>query len=227
MSGWVHAQSDGNPVVDAPAADDYRNQPRSARSFDDSQWKSLHESLDYTEQAAAPRQVEERSYEPKPPQAANPLGKIALLLVVAALLAFFLWRILMSNPLKRNKAISNQPELPEDADGLEANLLDSDPAAHIAQAEAEAKWHLAVRLHYLALLKSLHLAGHIGWQKNKTNRDYLLETASWDKTRDFRHLTKAYEQVWYGLHYPSESDYRELAADFITLRQAANQPVSA
>ena len=222
MGGWLYAQPS-----DASAADDYRSEPRSTQPFDAAQWERLHEELDYTEQAAAAPTVKERPREPKPPQDTGPWGKIALLLLVAALLALFLWRILVSTPFKRNKAISNHPELPDDADGLEANLLDSDPAAHIAQAEAQAKWHLAVRLHHLALLKSLHLAGRIRWQKNKTNRDYLLETASWDKTRDFRHLTKAYEQVWYGLHYPLESDYRELAADFITLRQAANQPVSA
>lgn len=203
------------------AADLYRQEARQARAFDAAEWERLHGDLDYTEQARAkPKPSQEKTRRrARPPQPVHPAIKVILLVLVSALLAWFLWKII-ANRLFIPQRPKHEVDTTEEAEAVADNLLTTDPEAYISQAESKGYWHLAVHLHYLALLKQLHQGGQISWRKNKTNRDYLLEAARWDGAPEFGRLTLAYERIWYGLHYPQPSEYQVLAADFITLRRA-------
>jgi hypothetical protein len=88
----------------------------------------------------------------------------------------------------------------------------------IARAEANQQWQVAIRLHFLALLKDLQDQHRITWRRDKTNRNYHYELESAPDYRAFAQLTAAYESAWYGAHTPTETSYRGLAEDFRRFR---------
>ena len=50
----------------------------------------------------------------------------------------------------------------------------------------------------LKALKKLSDSGHINWQKNKTNFEYYYELKDTAQRKEFYHLTRLFESVWYG-----------------------------
>jgi hypothetical protein len=58
--------------------------------------------------------------------------------------------------------------------------------------------NLAVRYLYLKLLQVLSQQQFIGWQKDKTNREYAQELSQRAFFYDFKRVTNTYEYVWYG-----------------------------
>jgi hypothetical protein len=68
----------------------------------------------------------------------------------------------------------------------------------IEKAEAAHNYRLAVRLLYLKCLKQLSDAGHIRWEINKTNSDYLNELSNQEQRIAFQLLTQQFEYIWYG-----------------------------
>jgi len=95
------------------------------------------------------------------------------------------------------------------------NIEDVDIQTLLERARAEGNFRMAVRLHYLALLKRLHELNMIAWKKDKTNRDYLSELfANGFHFEEIRKLTNSYEAVWYG-EYPVHAEaFRHLSAQF-------------
>ena len=67
----------------------------------------------------------------------------------------------------------------------------------IEQAIRAGNFRLAVRLHYLRLLKELSDANLINWQLNKTNRTYTYELPA-EFQPSFEAITAQFEYVWYG-----------------------------
>ncbi|GAB3307079.1 DUF4129 domain-containing protein [Hymenobacter humi] len=79
------------------------------------------------------------------------------------------------------------------------NIHEVDFASRLAEAEEAGNLRLAVRLGYLQLLKTLTDRGHIQWQPDKTNHDYLAELPPAGPLREaFREITRQFEFVWYG-----------------------------
>jgi hypothetical protein len=107
-----------------------------------------------------------------------------------------------------------------DLERIEEDLHEANLEDFIGQAERAGNYRLAMRLHYLALLKELSLAGAIVWKKDKTNRQYLQELTQTDWKASFRQLTRIFEHYWYGDHELPEADYAQIAPQF---RQFSNQ----
>jgi hypothetical protein len=93
----------------------------------------------------------------------------------------------------------------------------------LREAMTAGNYRLVIRIYFLGLLKKLDEDGLIAWKKNKTNRDYLTEL--FIKARYFeevKHLTLAYEEVWYGDHSYSAQTYEQIIASFKTIDQKLN-----
>ena len=101
-----------------------------------------------------------------------------------------------------------------DLEQIEEDLHEADLEDFIGQAERAGNYRLAMRLHYLALLKELSLAEAIIWKKDKTNRQYLQELTQTDWKASFRQLTRIFEHYWYGDHELSATDYEQIAPQF-------------
>lgn len=84
----------------------------------------------------------------------------------------------------------------------------------IEKAVNNADYRLATRLQYLQALKKLSDKQHINWQLNKTNNDYLLETARKPFNDSFTGLTFNFEHIWYGGKQISKEHFVKMSEKF-------------
>jgi hypothetical protein len=138
-----------------------------------------------------------------------------------AIIGYILFLIIKNTSLKSSTKVTknddHDPSAPvEDIKELEIDRL-------LREAMSAGNYRLAIRICFLGLLKKLDEDGLILWKKNKTNRDYLTEL--FIKSRYFdevKHLTLAYEEVWYGEHTFSRQTYEEIISSFKTIDQKLN-----
>jgi hypothetical protein len=82
----------------------------------------------------------------------------------------------------------------------------------IARALATGDFRLAVRLHYLRLLRDLDARGTIAWRRDKTDGDYLREVGDAPMRSGFERATLLFEYVWYGDFPIDRRLYDQIAA---------------
>lgn len=185
--------------------------------FSRTEWAELTENLDY-----GPVQQDIERSRSQPPEQDEPRGgnaadlmRVLIIILAAAGLAILLAALLgIGNP--RNKKLAD-PELTIQA--IEENLHNAHLDDPIRQAEASEQYNLAIRLHFLRLLRELSLQGYIHWQKDKTNREYLLETARQPWHNRWEELTRIFERVRYGGRSLRGQEYQPLARRFETFHQ--------
>jgi hypothetical protein len=102
---------------------------------------------------------------------------------------------------------------------LEENIHEIDFVNEIYNAEEEKKYRLAIRLHFLALLKSLDTNEYIQWQTHKTNREYLSELSDETFRKSFEEIVSIFEYVWYGEFVPNETQYNKSISTFVELQR--------
>lgn len=113
---------------------------------------------------------------------------------------------------KRNRAIDvssaeSEPDMPEDIFAINYQK-------EIVRAETSGDYRLAVRLHYLRLLKSLSERGLIRYQHDKTNMEYLIQLYKTPVYDGFFSATRYYEYSWYGGFPVSAENYELIRQDF-------------
>ena len=117
-----------------------------------------------------------------------------------------LYAVLRLLRMDRGGVFSRGPEsVPLAFEAVEQDPRTLDLDALIDEAVARQDFRGAVRLLYLQALAALAEAGHIRWQRDKTNHEYLAEVADDALRRDFASLTVLFEYVWYG-DFPVEAD---------------------
>jgi hypothetical protein len=185
------------------------------KKFDEKKWKEIVGSTNY-EEAPLKKEPPKKASEPgKPwftlPSISPELLKAISFAVVFALFAFILYYVSRNTSLKAGK----KKIKPADVAGPVENIDELDIEGLLRDAHTNGDLRLAVRLHYLLLLKRLNEVGLITWKKDKTNRDYLSElygrNACYD---DVRALTLAYEIVWYGERSVSPESFQRLNNEF-------------
>ncbi len=137
------------------------------------------------------------------------------ILIVVVFLTIITWWLLQNRisifSSRKDRAIqSNSDENSE-------NILNSDFPASIALATREGDFRLAIRLHYLWLLKNLSDNSVIEYRADKTNLDYLMQLYGGAYYADFFRLTRNYEYVWYGNFYVDRNKYGAIEKDFLQL----------
>jgi len=83
-------------------------------------------------------------------------------------------------------------------DEIEKNLQLVDFEKLIKEALKAGESRLAVRYHYLWLLKKMAAKEIIEWDVEKTNSDYIYEIKSPKLKEDFTYLSYLYNYIWYG-----------------------------
>jgi hypothetical protein len=98
---------------------------------------------------------------------------------------------------------------------IHQDIEQADLEGALHRAEQNADYRMALRYHYLILLRSMHRHGIIQWQPDKTNKDYLRETKQHMLLYPvFTHSTRLFEMAWYGGWQPEAAEYT-LAAQTI------------
>ena len=75
-------------------------------------------------------------------------------------------------------------------------------------------FQLAVRLHFLQMLKILSGRNIIQYKHDRTNFDYLMQLRSTSHYNDFFRLTRNYEFAWFGNFAVNEEMYHVIKNDF-------------
>lgn len=93
----------------------------------------------------------------------------------------------------------------------------------IQEALLQKEYRLAVRYHYLSLLKALSRHKIITWKSEKTNYDYIREIKHEKIKTDFIELSELYEAVWYGDFPIAKLDYHQVDDEFARLNILLSQ----
>lgn len=112
---------------------------------------------------------------------------------------------------KKNVPVNNMDgmveEMPEDIFAIQYQQ-------EIDKALAQGNYRLAVRIHFLRLLRNLSDKNMIQYKQEKTNLDYLMELSSKTWYAEFFRLTRHFEYSWYGQFDVVEDTYRVIANEF-------------
>lgn len=205
------------------ATKEYTQEDIKLRKFDADKWKEIVGDETFEEQPPKPEkepEIEEKKEREgfSPNFSLNPeLLKTVSYIIIFVLLAIVLYYV------ARNVSYQKQTVkkfTPVDAAAPVENIEELDIDALLRNALASGDLRLAVRVHYLMLLKKLNEFGLIIWKKDKTNRDYLSELyARNDYYENVRMLTLAYELVWYGERAVSQESYKKLSTGFDSVNQ--------
>ena len=191
------------------------------QDLDYDRWKQLTKDVEY--KVKKPKEKKKReSQQDLDLDAPNPpswdLGdwsapaKLIIILFLAALIGIIIYYVVKN----QNKKVDRAP-VPSDEEiieKIEQDIEQSDIDAYLAKAIAEGNYSLAIRLHYLNILKSLSLKEIIKWKKDKTNRAYLFEIKERKMKSDFRALTNICERICYANVVLEQFEYESLAPVF-------------
>ncbi len=134
--------------------------------------------------------------------------------VAIIIFAYLIFRFLIGSELivlNKNKKYKNTQVVNLNDEQIihEANLNEL-----INQALQSKDYRLAVRYHYLQILKQLINQKLIDWHPDKTNRDYIKDLSNKNIQPAFINLTHIYDYVWYGKYKPDENDFRDIENQF-------------
>jgi hypothetical protein len=228
------------PEPPLPATAQYSSEEITVRKFDEKKWHKIVDSRNYADKRTRNTPDNEKQGNKEPGRNSEtrakddgedtthysydddsetldmswlgPVGQIIFYLAIATIIVVILVQVIRTTSFKSNPK-RKRSTLDGADDGQDITLLDTEDL--ILKAHNARNYKLAIRLHFLDLLKKLNENGFITWTKDKTNRDYLSELFSKQYYfEEIRKLTLAYEQVWYGEHSPSEDRYQELRGEF-------------
>lgn len=141
-------------------------------------------------------------------------GKIILwMIIIGSFLGLLVWLINSgemglftpaSMRLNKGRSLTQDDE----------NIFETDFPAAINSAVKAGDYRLAVRLHFLQVLRKLSEREVIQYSQGKTNFDYLLKLQPTGYYKDFAQVTRIYEYVWYGKFLPDENSYRIVEKQF-------------
>ncbi len=138
------------------------------------------------------------------------------ILVIGGFLVILIWFLVSSDVrLFQPKRVTAGNTLPG---GEEENIFEIDYDAEIRKAVAGDDLRLAIRLHYLRLLKDLSQKGAIQYSQGSTNSDYAFQLHGQPYGADFSRLTRSFEYAWYGQFPISKGAYSAIETQFSDLR---------
>ena len=139
--------------------------------------------------------------------------KTLMWLIIIAGFAYALIAYLGSNTIglfrRSVKGITQENEIAETENIFEINYRE-----RIERAVRSRNYSLAVRLHFLEMLKTLAGKNMIQYKQDHTNFDYLLQLRSTSYYNDFFRLTRNYEYAWFGNFPVDEEKYSIIKNDF-------------
>lgn len=135
--------------------------------------------------------------------------------IAVLILAWFFRRHLLGSVFAIGaKQARSVTEIEEDIEKLDLPAL-------LAEAERQHNWRLAIRYHWLSVLKRLVNEGRIRWQPRYTDADYLAQLQDPALRASFSELSFLFKWVWYGDAPMDRERYEHLRGAFIALHRPA------
>ncbi len=101
----------------------------------------------------------------------------------------------------------------------EEHIENIDLDVKIKEALAQKEYRLAVRYHYLRVLKNLSLKNIITWEYEKTNTDYQNEITITELKPLFQEVSYLYDYIWYGEQEIDENGFKAAEKHFTNLKK--------
>ncbi len=139
------------------------------------------------------------------PEIGFSIGEIWIYVAIILFLLLLAWYLKENHLLFFRKKPATVPSVSQEELLKDIFTIEYGPA--IKEALNSNNYRLAIRLHYLQLLKTLSEKGMIQYQPDKTNFDYLLQIRATPHYSDFSSLTRQYEYSWYGLFPIGQAQY--------------------
>lgn len=172
----------------------------SAQTFDREGWRTLTESLDYSEQPAASQ--ENGGAPDTGPVTGEPAGsglslpgQTAALIGIALAVAVLVALLLRQQGWWGGKKSSHTPY---SLSAAEAQLPTAELDPLLSEALAHQDYRTALRIQFLRVVQHFHRERIIRWRPDGTNRQYVHEVKAAHLQPAFRQLVRWYETVWYG-----------------------------
>lgn len=196
------APADNEPVatrsVDAQRLTDIRN--------DDAYWY-------------ANREIPKEKPKPQERPAETPAWVTTVIwtLIIALAVGLIFW-FLKSSDIKlfrsKSRKVTSEDSLPEE----DINKINFERALRTALAAGD--FRLAVRLHYLQVLKLLADRNLIAYAPDKTNSQYLFQLMDAPFYKAFFGVTRSFDYIWYGKFGIGQEQYRAVEQQFADLKTA-------
>lgn len=106
---------------------------------------------------------------------------------------------------------------------IENNIHIIDFKSLINDVKAAGDYRSAIRYYYLWLLKELTNKGHIDYDIEKTNNDYLQELRQTAYQKDFNYASYLYNYIWYGEFEVDQVSFQKAASKFDELINSLKQ----
>lgn len=140
------------------------------------------------------------------------LGTVGVFLVI-----YFRKRLFYSAFGAAAKRARQVTEVEEDLERLDLDGL-------LATAEKDRNWRMALRYHYLKVLRRLVDEGRIDWQPRYTDQDYLRQLKDPATRAVFSELSFLFKWVWYGDAPMDQDRYRALKPGFVAFHSSVRPP---
>jgi len=198
---------------------------KTIKEFDTKKWNELRDGIKYAKEIEKKKEDIDTNFSDLPKMDWSFLAsfKYVIIGLVVALLAlavvwFFTKGVLFGN--KKTKLEEEQAAFltEENLEKVEFGYLEQ----ALEKALLQRNFRMAIRIHYLWLLKVLYEKELINWKKDKTNHAYISELArksSEESSTSFRKLTLWYEKAWYGESKIDEKDFRMVETYFVDFRK--------
>lgn len=140
--------------------------------------------------------------------------KFLLIATGVGIIAFLLYKLVGTINTPKNRKIKKGRLSEISLEEIEENIVEADLVDFIQQAVEEGNYNLAIRLHYLLIIKELNANNLIKWKKDKTNRSYLSELSDSPLYDNFKSVTQIFERVWYGRDELNKINFQKIQPRF-------------
>jgi hypothetical protein len=198
------------------------------RRFDEARWKEIVNGVTYDEDSPEKKETEKKEEEAEEEESSGPIlpaisPQILQFIgfgLVFLLFAYILYYVSSNTKLSQGVKSAKVTDVAAPVENIEELEIDG----MLRNALANGDLRLAIRIHYLLLLKKLNEVGLITWKKDKTNSEYLSELYGRNMFFDeVRSLTLAYEMVWYGERSVTSESFERLSGSFESINRQIGQ----
>jgi len=126
--------------------------------------------------------------------------------------------ILVFKNFKTNVSLNETKIEIQTIDEIEEKIHELDLEKLLLQAMDSKQFKLALRIHFLIIIKQLSNSSKINWAKDKTNWEYYTEIKEKDIAIHFKEVISKFEMCWYGEQPFTEAEYKFIEPVFLSIQ---------
>ena len=180
--------------------------------LNDKKWNELKKDVDYTETYKDDKPIEHSNFSFSGNFLNTTWFQIVTAFIILIILGILILKLIKGNVFRFNQKIERNINYQLLDENLAIDEMDLDKILVTVLEKQDYK--LAIRIHFLIIIKQLDKSEYIKWEKDKTNGNYISEMSEQTELPDFMYLVLIFEKVWYGDMQLNINDYFILSKYF-------------